>query len=186
MTDSKVLSAHVALLRGVNVGGKNLLPMRELTEMFATAGCSDVRTYIQSGNVVFRAAPTLLGGFSDRITKQIAGRFGCKTPVILRTAKQLGDTIRNNPFVKAGADEKTLHVYFLADVPKAQDVGKLDPGRSRPDAFIVHNREIYLHLPNGMARTKLTNAYFDSKLATTSTARNWRTVLKLFELMESS
>lgn len=158
--------------------------MRELAEMFVGAGCSAVRTYIQSGNVIFRAPTGLLEGFSDRITKQIAERFGCRTPVILRTAEQLGDTIRNNPFTKTGADEKTLHVYFLACVPKKQDVNKLDPERSRPDVFVVQNREIYLHLPNGMARTKLTNAYFDSKLATTSTARNWRTVLKLFELME--
>ena len=186
MTQSKVLPAHVALLRGVNVGGKNMVPMQELAEMFASAGCSDVRTYIQSGNLIFRAAPSLLGGLPDRITKQIEERFGCRIPVILRTAKQLGDTIRNNPFAKAGADEKRLHVYFLSGVPKTQDVGKLDDGRSAPDAFIVHNQEIYLHLPNGMGRTKLTNAYFDSKLATTSTARNWRTVLKLFEFMKGS
>jgi uncharacterized protein (DUF1697 family) len=186
MNQSKRLSTHVALLRGVNLGGKNLLPMRELAQMFVGAGCSDVRTYIQSGNVIFRAAPGLLEGFPDRMTKQIAERFGCRTPVILRTAKQFADAVRDNPFAKAAADEKALHVYFLASLPNAQDVARLDPERSRPDAFSVHNREIYLHLPNGMARTKLTNSYFDSKLATTSTARNWRTVLKLFELMESS
>jgi uncharacterized protein (DUF1697 family) len=170
----------------VNVGGKNLLPMRELAEMFVGVGCAEVRTYIQSGNVIFRAAPNRLEALPGRITKQIAERFGYSTPVILRTAEQIGDAIRNNPFAKAGADEKMLHVYFLSGAPKAQDVAKLDPKRSEPDAFVVHNREIYLHLPNGMARTKLTNAYFDTKLATTSTGRNWRTVLTLFELMKSA
>ncbi|MCU1318566.1 MAG: hypothetical protein JWP98_84, partial [Edaphobacter sp.] len=75
------------------------------------------------------------------------------------------------------------HVYFLAGMPTAGDVAGLDAGRSAPDAFAVIGREIYLQLPNGMGRTKLTNAYFDSKLKTVSTARNWRTVLKLVEMV---
>jgi uncharacterized protein (DUF1697 family) len=184
MKQAKALSMHVALLRGVNVGAKNLLPMRDLAELFVDAGCGGVRTYIQSGNVIFTAAPGVLKEIPDRIAREISQRFGYRIPVILRTAKELGDTIHNNPFANAGADEKMLYVYFLAGRPKAEDAGKLDPDRSRPDSYVVRDREIYLHLPNGMARTKLTNAYFDSKLATTSTARNWRTVLKLFELME--
>jgi uncharacterized protein (DUF1697 family) len=90
--------------------------------------------------------------------------------------------VRGNPFLEAGADIGTLHVAILADAPAAAKVKALDPDRSPPDAFAVRGREIYLQCPNGYGRTKLTNAYFDSKLATTSTVRNWRTVLKLVEL----
>jgi uncharacterized protein (DUF1697 family) len=84
----------------------------------------------------------------------------------------------------AGAEQKALHVYFLADLPNPGAIAGLDPSRSAPDAFHVRGQEIYLHMPNGMARTKLTNAYFDSKLSTKCTARNWATVLKLSEMME--
>lgn len=177
---------NLALLRGVNLGGKNRLPMKDLAQIFDRSGCADVRTYIQSGNVVFQAPDGILEALPSRIGEQIEKQFGFRCPVILRTAKQLGDTIRNNPFLKAGADENTLHVLFLADVPGASDVRKLDPNRALPDTFAVRKRDVYLHLPNGVARTKLNNNYFDTKLATISTGRNWRTVLKLVELMESS
>ena len=168
---------NVALLRGVNLGGKNLLPMSVLVEIFVNAGCANVRTYIQSGNVIFDAPKEILGELPRKIADQIAERFGFGTSVLLRTKKQLGEIIRNNP------DEKLLHVFFLSDLPQASALGKLDTHRSAPDAFTVIGREIYVHFPNGMARTKLTNAYLDSNLAVTSTARNWRTVLKLYELL---
>jgi uncharacterized protein (DUF1697 family) len=172
----------VALLRGINVGGKNALPMKDLAGMFAGAGCMNVRTYIQSGNVIFEA-PAGTSSVAEIVTKRIEKRFGYRIPVILRTSQQLLKTIRDNPFLAAGAPEKALHVYFLADAPKAGAIATLDAGRSAPDAFHVHGQEIYLHVPNGMARTKLTNAYFDSKLSTTCTARNWATVLKVSEMM---
>jgi uncharacterized protein (DUF1697 family) len=174
---------YVAFLRGINVGGKNKLPMKDLVEMFVTAGAEDVRSYIQSGNVLFRASPAIAARLCSQIAAQIATSFGYRTPVILRTAEQLRDAISNNPFLKAGAAEETLHVMFLADVPSPTSVENLDPDRSPPDRFIVSGREVYLQLPNGVANSKLTNNYFDSKLATTSTGRNWRTVTKLLELM---
>ena len=173
---------HVALLRGINVGGKNALPMKELAQMFSSAGCTGVRTFIQSGNVIFDA-PAGAAGIGDAIKEKIEKRYGYRIPVILRTSRQLNKTIRDNPFLKAGVDEKMLHVYFLADTPNARAMDGLDPARSAPDAFHLRGQEIYLHLPNGMARTKLTNAYFDSKLSTTCTARNWATVLKLAAMM---
>jgi uncharacterized protein (DUF1697 family) len=172
-------STHVALLRGVNVGGNNCVPMKELAQIFVDAGCTDVRTYIQSGNVVFRATRAVAESLPSRITEQIATRFGCRIPLVLRTAEQLAAAVRNNPFREM--PEQKLHIYFLASLPDASRVAQLDPDRSKPDTFVVHGREIYLYLPNGMGRSKLTNAYFDSKLATTSTARNWRTTLKLLE-----
>lgn len=184
MTPAKSAQRFLALLRGINVGGKNMLPMKDLVIVFEEAGCSDVRTFIQSGNVVFHANRGV-AGLADRITRKIEERFGHRVPVVLRTAEELGDTILNNPFLSAGAKEKMLHVYFLAKEPDPQAVETLDHQRSLPDIFLVRGKEIYLQLPNGMARTKLTNAYFDSRLSTISTARNWNTVLQLHELMKS-
>ncbi len=105
--------------------------------------------------------------------------------MILRTATQMAQTVRDNPFLRADMATQTLYVYFLADAPSASAVKTLDPARSAPDAFHLLDRQIYLHLPNGMARTKLTNAYFDAKLATVCTARNWTTVLTLLKMMQA-
>jgi uncharacterized protein (DUF1697 family) len=102
----------------------------------------------------------------------------------VRTAKELADVVANNPFLKAGAPEKELHVMFLADAPSASRIETLDPARSPGDEFAVRGREIYLRLPNGTARSKLTNAYVDAKLGTVSTARNWRTVTTLLAMTE--
>jgi uncharacterized protein (DUF1697 family) len=178
--------AHVALLRGINVGGKNLLPMKDLVALFRAAGCTDVASYIQSGNVIFRAAPALAGRVATLVTKAVADRFRFHVPVVVRTAEDIRHVSEGNPLLRAGADPEKLHVAFLADLPTAAQVAGLDLDRSPPDRFEVRGREIYLHCPNGMARTKLTNQYFDSKLATTSTVRNWRTVLKLCELSASA
>lgn len=175
------MDRYVALLRGVNVGGKNALPMRELATMFRGAGCVDVVTYIQSGNVVFGAAAEGVVGVAAVIEKEISERFGVRSPVIVRTALEMGKVLAGNPF--AGAAEEMLHVYFLRDLPTKAQVKALDYERSAPDVFAVLGREIYLHLPNGMARTKLTNVYFDKALGTVCTARNWRTVGKLVEML---
>jgi uncharacterized protein (DUF1697 family) len=176
---------HVALLRAINVGGKNKLPMKDLTAMFTGAGCGNVRSYIQSGNIIFTAPPGLPARLSGLITAQIKRRFGHEVPVVLRTVEQLAKVISTNPFIQAGVAERELHVMFLADLPDAGRIRSLDAGRSAPDEFVVRGQEIYLRLPNGAARSKLTNQYFDSKLATVSTARNWRTVTKLLELMKA-
>jgi uncharacterized protein (DUF1697 family) len=181
----KGLSRHVALLRGINVGGKNMLPMKDLVGMFVAVGCEDVTTYIQSGNVVFSADAKVVEGLGSLISTQVQERFGLRVPVVLRTAAELKKVIRSNPFLQVGtADELILHVAFLADKPGAGLVAGLDAGRSTPDEFVVEGREIYMQLVKGVAGTKLTNAYFDSKLKTVSTMRNWRTVLKLAEMAE--
>ena len=177
-------TTHLALLRGINVGGKNKLPMSALVEMFVKARCKDVRTYIQSGNVIFSAPPSVAATVPDRVTTQILEQFGFPAPVILRRTEQLRDVVLHHPFLQAGVDLETLYVMFLASTPSAPNVEKLDPDRSPPDAFRVLGQEVYLHLPHGVANSKLTNAYFDSKLATIGTSRNWRTTTKLLELME--
>ena len=174
----------VALLRGINVGGKNKLPMAKLVEIFSEAGCSDVRTYIQSGNVVFAASVKTVKRLPSLIAEAIAARFGLRVPVVLRSSEELRDVARSNPFLRSGHDAESLHVAFLADAPARRSSAALDHARSPGDSFELRGRELYLHLPNGVARTKLTNAYFDGTLETTSTVRNWRTVLKLLEMVD--
>jgi uncharacterized protein (DUF1697 family) len=184
MSDNAALPAHVALLRGINVGGKNKLPMKDLVAMFVEAGGADVRTYIQSGNVVFRASPKVAARVPGLVTAAIAERFGFRVPVVLRTADELHEATAHNPFLAAGADPAALHVLFLADAPSAARAAALDPDRSPGDAFALRGRDVYLHCPHGLARTKLTNDYFDRKLATVSTGRNWNTVLRLLEMAQ--
>ncbi len=175
---------HAALLRGINVGGKNMLPMKDLAAMFVDVGCRDVITYIQSGNVVFSASAAVLKKLSADITSRIGDKFGHKVPVILRSHEQLAAVVHGNPFLRAGDDQKLLYVAFLAHTPTADAVAKLDPDRSPPDCFAVIGSDIFLSLRNGAAKTKLTNAWMDSKLSTISTARNWATVLKLHEMTQ--
>jgi len=177
---------QLALLRGINVGGKNKLPMLELAGMFREAGCGNVQTFIQSGNVLFEASAPVTAQLPESLAAQILKRFGYRTPVMTRTVHQLRKVVANNPFLKAGVAEAMLHVMFLADEPRAAEIAGLDPKRSSPDEFVVRGQEIYLMLPNGAGRSKLTNAWFDAKLRTTSTARNWRTVIRLLEMMEQA
>ena len=173
---------HVALLRAINVGGKNKLPMKDLAGMFTGAGCRDVMTYIQSGNVVFSASASVLKKLPGVVSAKIAEEFGHRVPVVIRSHEELAAVVNGNVLLQAGAEEKILYLAFLADVPGALAVAKLDPDRSPPDRFVVTGNHIYLHLLNGAAKTKLTNAWMDSKLSTISTMRNWATVLKLHEM----
>ena len=177
------MDRYVALLRGVNVGGKNKIAMKNLAALFSDAKCRHVETYIQSGNVVFSADAKTAAKAASAICSAIQAQFGFQTQIVLRSQTEM-ERIRNaNPYLKEDIPLDTLYVAFLADSPAADRVALLDPNRSPPDQFTVSGREIYMHLLNHAAKTKLTNAYFDSKLKTVGTARNWRTVQKLVELM---
>ncbi len=184
-TRTKDNGGYIALLRGVNVGGKNKLRMSDLAAMFAEAGCVEVRTYIQSGNVIFVASASVAKQIPAIISQRIDEQLGLRVPVVLRASEELLRIVENNPFLRSGADAATLHVAFLADEPASSRIRSLDPDRSPGDSFSVCGRHIYLCCPNGVARSKLTNAYFDSALATTSTARNWRTVMTLAEMTQA-
>ena len=175
---------YVALLRGVNVGGKNRLPMVELRDIFTAVGCTGVRTYIQSGNVVFDAVPNLVECMLELVTRAIIQRFGICTAVIVRSSKELQQVAMSNPFDTSG-DPRLLHVAFLENIPSAEAVAHLDPERSPQDTFAVRERNVYLHYPNGMARSKLTNEYLAAQLQTASTMRNWRTVLALLKMVDA-
>ena len=180
----RMSTTYLALLRGINLGPKNKILMPDLVEVFTKAGCKDVRTYIQSGNVIFEATRELSTRLPELIAKEIQRRFGHKVPVMLRTTGEMCEVVRKNPFLKEGAAEDILHVMFLTDLPKPGAAKSLDPDRSPPNRFIVRGKDIYLLCPAGFARTKLTSSYFDSKLGTIGTVRSWRTVTKLLELMK--
>lgn len=176
------MTRYAALLRGVNVGGKNKLPMKDLVAMFESVGCTDVVTYIQSGNVVFDAKPAVAKTIAATIADRIAQDAGLRVPVVVRSAAELTACVAQSPFVARGVDEDQLHVMFLADAPTKAAVAKLDPRRSPGDELVVVGRDVHLRMPNGVGRTKLTNAYVDATLGTVSTQRNWRTVLQLVAL----
>lgn len=175
------MDVYVALLRGVNVGGANKLAMGDLRSIFESAGCARVETIIQSGNVVFEAPEAIARKLAPVIEAQIQFRFAIAAPVVLRSRAALREIVENNPFLRSGADPARLHVMCLSSRPNPDDVAALDPQRSPPDEFILRDREIYLRLPNGVARSKLTNAYFDRALRTIGTVRNWRTMTRLSE-----
>jgi uncharacterized protein (DUF1697 family) len=177
---------HLALLRGVNVGGKHKLPMKDLVALLEGLGCSQVRTYIQSGNAVFEAPAAVSAALPRTLAAAILKKAGFEAPVLLRSVAQAAAAVKANPFLARGLGPEHLHVGFLADKPAAALVRALDPARSPGDAFAVVGSEVYLHLPNGVARTKLTNAYFDAALETVCSMRNWRSVEALLALAKAN
>lgn len=178
-------NVHVALLRGINVGGRNKLRMHDLRALFEELGCGDVASYIQSGNVVFTLAAAKAKTLAGRVSERIREDFDLKVPVVLRKAAQVRAAFDADPFLARGSDENHLHISFLADRPTAARARALDPDRSPPDRFELVGRELYLCCPNGLARTKLTSDWIDRGLATVSTTRNRRTVAAILELADA-
>ena len=156
--------------------------MDELSRMFEDIGCNCVRTYIQSGNVVFVAKPSLSQSVQEDLAATVSARVGTDIPIIFRSAAELSQVVEANPFAGESQDSRKLHVGFLADEPAASRVSSLDPERSPPDEFVVCGKEIYMRLPNGMAGTRFTTNYLERVLATRVTFRNWKTVLSLLKM----
>ena len=170
------MPTYVALLRGVNVGGKNKVSMHALRSLFESLGHTDVTTYIQSGNVVFTAAGEVTPA---TVQRAIERKLGLDVTVVLRTRAALKKIVKSNPF--SGVDLSKVHVGFMAAKPKASAAAELDATQFEPEAFVIKGSDLYLHLPNGMGRAKLP-AYLDRRLKTPTTVRTWNTVLKLLEL----
>lgn len=167
---------YLALLRGINVGGKNIVPMANLRALVESLGYRDVTTYIQSGNVLFTSAAAVTPkDFEAAIERD----FGIVLTVVIRTPAQLENVVLANPYTNV--DPSKLHVGFLARKPPAADVTKLDADRFQPEEFAVRGAELYLHLPNGMGRAKLP-AFLERQLKIPTTVRSWKTVIKLLEL----
>ncbi len=177
------MTAYVALLRGVNVGGHRKLPMATLRAVASGCGFRDVATYIQSGNVVFTASLSA-AKVASRLHGAIFAETDIDTQVVVRTAANLAAVVAQNPFLARGADEKLLHVTFLyADAMPTVDA--VDPSVYAPDALELVGAHAYLHTPNGMGRSKLANDAMLRKLGLTGTTRNWRTCTTLAEMAAS-
>jgi uncharacterized protein (DUF1697 family) len=172
-----------ALIRAINLGATNKVSMPALRAALSDLGYGDVTTYVQSGNVVLRtAAGTKAEEVAGAIEGLISKEFGVEAAVMVRTAAELRKIAGSNPFAKEEKDPKKLLVVFLDAKPSAKAKAALDPDRSPPDRFRVHGREIYLHLPNGFGRSKLTIDWFERGLEAKATGRNWQTVGKLVEM----
>lgn len=156
--------------------------MHELACMFEDAGCTCVRTYIQSGNVVFVASPAVVLGAREAVAAAVSARIGADIPIVLRSVDELAHAVEANPYPGESQRTRILHVGFLADRPSPDRVSSIDPDRSPPDELVVRGREIYMRLPNGVSRTRLTTGYVERVLATRVTFRNWRTVLNLLKM----
>ena len=167
----------VALLRGINVGGAGTLPMADLREIVLDCGMEDVRTYIQSGNVVFRS-PKAGTSVEQRLQKAIRDATELDPEVHVRTVEELRKVVDANPFTDRASDPKQLHITFLGEDP--QEPG-LDPEEFAPEAWEVGDRVVYLYLPDGMGRSKLA-AQLARAGDRTGTSRNWRTITKLLEM----
>ena len=179
-----VMADFVAFARGINVGGKNRLKMARLVELFEQAGAVDVSTYIQSGNVFF----SLGGGVSteakaqavaEEVGKALKTRDKLVVPFSVRKKEALSAALLAHPFAAEEKDERMVGIGFLSERPPAALVKKLDPERSPGDRFVVQGREVFLHTPNGSARSKLTVDYFDRALGLTMTVRSLKTVRAL-------
>jgi uncharacterized protein (DUF1697 family) len=170
---------YVALLRGINVGGRSKVPMAVLREVCASVGCDDVVTYIQSGNVVLRS-PMGADELRAALEAAIAGEFGFNPALMIRTAKEMAAVVTRNPF--PAADQKTLHVGFLHAAPDAATKKCLAALDCAPEELAPVRREIYLHLPDGVGRANLPVRMERCLRPTPITVRNWRTVTKLAEL----
>jgi uncharacterized protein (DUF1697 family) len=181
-TGERALESYVALLRAVNLGAHNKVSMPALRALVEALGFEDVRTYVQSGNVVFKGAARDHGEVGRTIEDELERRLGLRVAVLLRGGGELAEILAGNPFVSGGTEPARLHVTFLSDVPDPVRVLALDPGRSPPDELRVAGREVYLHCPDGYGRSKLTNAYIERALGVAATTRNWNTVTKLAEL----
>jgi uncharacterized protein (DUF1697 family) len=176
-------TTYVALLRGINVGGKNKIPMAGLRDVFESLGHEDVATYIQSGNVVFTSTVKPAQAATD-IAAGIKSTFGLDISVIVRTRAQLAKAAKEHPYLTSSADGSKLFVTFLEDKPSAAAIATLDPDRSPPAEYVVKGKEIFMFFPDGMGRSKLTLDYLEKRLGTRGTARNLNTVNKLLELMQ--
>lgn len=181
-TSTEAPQTWLALLRGVNVGGKNKLAMKDLAALCVAEGCAEVRTYIQSGNVLFVAPPEVAAALPARLALALEKKHGVRSPVVLRSAARLAEIVGESPFLARGEAAEKLHVAFLDREPTEAQRAALDPARSPGDHFAVVRGEVHLFLPNGVGKTRLTNDYFDRALTAVSTVRNWRTVGALLAL----
>jgi uncharacterized protein (DUF1697 family) len=186
------MASHVALLRGINLAGRNKVAMADLRALVGELGHTDVLTYIQSGNVLFTApADADCAEVARTMTEAISARLGVTAPVIVVTREELGQIHAANPF-PGEPDPKRVHAVVLSEPPWAELEAKLGAARAKSaaaggaDAVLTIGRTLYLHTPEGYGRSILAEALLrvvsSPKSGATGTARNWATMTKLLEL----
>jgi uncharacterized protein (DUF1697 family) len=168
----------VGLLRAVNVGGRNSAPMTRVRAAVESTGARDVRTYVQSGNVLFASSLRSEAKVVDAIAAALAAELGFVVGVVVRSAAAMATVVDANPFVGGGRDLARLAVTFLDDEP-APDV--VAPGHQTVarEEYALVGRELYLHAPDGLGRSKLSSVLSERRLGVVATTRNWRTVTTL-------
>ena len=172
----------IALFRGINVGGHNILPMAALTSDLESLKLQRVRTYIQSGNVVFDSTSKSIGTLATRISRRIEEQHGFRPRVLFLSEKELQTAVSDNPFPEAVYIPKTLHFFFLNTTPVAPNIKALDDAKGSTENYAISKRVFYLHAPDGIGRSKLAmNA--EKHLGVVTTARNYRTVQKLLAMV---
>ena len=180
------MTTFVALLRSINVGGRNRVLMGDLASLVESLGFDDVETYVQSGNVVFTGSGTPTSA-ARAVEGGIARDLGLEVPVIVRNLRQLSALLEANPFLRSGADPKHLHVTFLAGTPppdrrrqlaRSEELSGVDHPNG-DDRFELVGSHVFVHCPGGYGSTKLNNAFFERRTGVVATTRNWRTVTTL-------
>jgi len=180
------MPAVIALLRGVNVGGNNIIKMEALRSLCCALGLQDAQTYVQSGNVVFRSKAANLPKLAAQIESAIEAEAGFRPSVILRTAAEWKDAISRNPFAgRSGIEPGKLLLYALASDPGDDARNRVRAIPAAPEELHIHNRELYIYFPNGQGRPRLSMPAVERALKVPGSGRNWNTVLKLLEMAES-
>jgi len=179
------MTVYVSMLRAVNVGGTSVIKMDALRAVYEGIGLVDVRTLLASGNVVFRSGLKDRAQLVKRIMQEIERRFGLQVEVVVRTLAELESLVERGPVLSPRADLAKLLVMFLAGVPGAAAQAALvkwHKDSKLPEMLELRGPEIYLYYPNGVGRSKLSNAVIESKLGVAGTSRNWNTLAKLIEV----
>lgn len=173
------------MLRGINVSGQKLIKMDALKKMYEGMNFVDVRTYVQSGNVIFSTVESNPRELENKISKQIEIEFGFQVPVFVLTSEELRNIVEHNPFVEdKEKDTSFLHVTFLADQPKEFDKGAIEEKKQTGEELRFTKNAVYLYCPTGYGKTKLNNNFLESKLKVKATTRNWKTTIELLRIAE--
>lgn len=181
------METYIAMLRGINVSGHKIIKMDALRKAFEDSGYGNVRTYIQSGNVIFTSVKTSSGKLEKSISGIISGAFGFEAPVIVRDLKEMKEIIKENPFLKdAKCDAKNLYAILLSDEPAKRLKDKIPEAPNDDTMHRITGKTVYLYCPDGYGNTKLTNAFFEKHLKVTATARNWKTICELAKIAEGA
>lgn len=178
------MTTYIALFRGINVGGHNILPMKKLSAMLERCGHTNVRTYIQSGNVVFTSSSTNASALSKDIAAAVRKAHGFEPRVMVLTLSMLKKIAAANPFRDAEDDPQRVHVFFLSEAAKDANLTAMEAMKAKRERFALKGAAFYLHTPDGFGRSKLA-ASVERHLGVAATGRNWRTVTTLVALAES-